>query len=73
MGRVGQHLPGAPITLDQVRMLQLRQRRLRRSAERDKRTLEGLGIEPTALEIVLPTYLARFRERGQFTQVSAAS
>ena len=41
-------------------------------AERDKRTLEGLGIEPTALEIVLPTYLARFRERGEFTPARAA-
>ena len=26
-------------------------------AVRDKRTLPGLGIEPTALEVVLPTYL----------------
>ena len=26
----------------------------------------------TALEIVLPTYLVRFRERGEFTQPTAA-
>jgi hypothetical protein len=42
-------------------------------AESERRTLEGLGIEPTALEVVLPTYFSRFRERGQLTQVSAAS
>ena len=72
MGRVGQHLPGAPITLDQVRMLQF-DNVVSTEAERDKRTLEGLGITPTALEIVLPTYLTRFRERGQFTQISASS
>jgi NADH dehydrogenase len=70
MGRVGQHLPGAPITLDQVRMLRF-DNVVSADAERDKRTLEGLGITPTALEIVLPTYLTRFRERGQFTRVSA--
>jgi len=40
-------------------------------AKSDVRTLEGLGIEPTALEIVLPTYLNRFREHGQFTQMRA--
>jgi uncharacterized protein YbjT (DUF2867 family) len=71
LGRVGQHLPGAPITLDQVRMLRF-DNVVSADAERDKRTLAGLGIEPTALEIVLPTYLTRFRERGQFTQVRAA-
>jgi NADH dehydrogenase len=37
-------------------------------AAEEKRTLEGLGIEPTALEIVLPTYLKRFREHGEFAQ-----
>ena len=72
MGRVGQHLPGAPITLDQVRMLRF-DNVVSADAERDKRTLEGLGIAPTALEIVLPTYLTRFRERGQFTQARASS
>ncbi len=71
MGRVGQHLPGAPLTLDQVRMLTF-DNVVSPEAEQEKRTLEGLGIEPTALEIVLPTYLARFRERGEFTPANAA-
>jgi NADH dehydrogenase len=71
MGRVGQHMPGAPLTLDQVRMLQF-DVVVSEAAKADGRTLEGLGIEPTALEIVLPTYLGRFRERGEFTRVRAA-
>jgi NADH dehydrogenase len=71
MGRVGQHLPGAPLTFDQVRMLQL-DNVVSEAAKVEGRTLHGLGIEPTALEIVLPTYLRRFRERGEFTQVRAA-
>jgi uncharacterized protein YbjT (DUF2867 family) len=69
IGRIGNYVPGAPITLDQVRMLQF-DNVVSAAAERDKRTLEGLGIAPTALEVVLPTYLTRFRERGQFTQVN---
>ncbi len=71
IGRIGDVLPGAPITSDQVRMLRF-DNVVSADAERDKRTLQGLGIEPTALEIVLPTYLARFRERGEFTQARAA-
>jgi NADH dehydrogenase len=42
-------------------------------ALRENRTLSGLGIEPTASEIVLPTYLVRFRERGEFTLPKPAS
>ena len=30
------------------------------------RTLEGLGIAPTALEAIVPSYLVRYRRRGQF-------
>jgi len=71
MGRVGQLMPGRPITVDQVRMLQF-DNIVSDEAKRDGRTLEGLGIDPTALEIVLPTYLVRFRERGEFTPPSAA-
>ena len=72
MGRVGQYLPGAPLTSDQVRMLQF-DTVVSADAIDDGRTLQGLGVEPTALEIVLPTYLARFRDRGEFSQIRPAS
>ena len=39
------------------------------AAKAEGRTLEGLGIDPTPTEVVLPTYLTRFREQGEFTQV----
>jgi NADH dehydrogenase len=70
MGRVGQHLPGKPITLDQVRMLMF-DNVVSPEAEREKHTLQGLGIEPTSLEIVLPTYLVRFREHGEFANAAS--
>ena len=66
MGRVGGSVPGAPITADQVEMLKS-DNVVSRAAEDEGRTLAGLGIEATALDIVLPTYLARFREQGEFT------
>jgi NADH dehydrogenase len=71
IGRVGQHLPGAPITLDQVRMLRF-DTIVSEEARREERTLEGLGIAPTALDVVLPTYITHYRERGEFTQVRPA-
>lgn len=70
MGRFGQWVPGKPITLDQVRMLMF-DNVVSDEAVREKRTFEGLGIEPTALEIVLPTYLTRFREHGEFIQAAS--
>ena len=42
-----------------------RQRRVAH-AEREGRTLAGLGIAPTAMEAVVPSYLWRFRKTGQF-------
>ena len=60
------------ITLDQVRMLRF-DNVVSEEAKSENRTLEGLGINPTALEVVLPTYLTRFRERGQFTQPRTAA
>lgn len=71
MGGVGAFLPGKPLTSDQVRMLRF-DNVVSENAKRDGRTLEGLAIEPTALEVVLPTYLARFRERGEFTAARTA-
>lgn len=35
-------------------------------AIREGRTLEGLGIAPTSIESVVPSYLWRFRKHGQF-------
>jgi uncharacterized protein YbjT (DUF2867 family) len=68
MGHFGEFVPGQPLTSDQVRMLRF-DTIVSEQAEKEGRTLAGLGIDATALEVVLPTYLTRFRERGQFTQV----
>ena len=54
-----------PITSDQVRLL--------RSDNVADATLPGLaelGVEPTAIKAVLPTYLWRFRSGGQFAEVA---
>ncbi len=56
-----QYAPGKPLTRDQVLLL-----------KRDNvvspgaKGLEDLGIVPTSLGIVLPTYLDRFRKGGRF-------
>ena len=36
-------------------------------AVKQGRTLEGIGIQPTMLASVLPSYLVQYRPRGQFT------
>jgi len=33
--------------------------------------LSDLGVQPTALEPILPTYLYRFRKGGQFADIEA--
>ena len=68
LARIAQYLPGSPLTPDQVRMLQF-DNVVSEEAKADGRTLEGLGVNATALDIVLPTYMARFRIRGEFTQI----
>lgn len=67
-GAILQLLPGAPIlTVDQVRMLR-RDAVVSEAAKAEGRTLEGLGIAPTAIESVVPDYLERFRPRGEFSR-----
>lgn len=61
MGAITQWLPSPPLTADQVRLL-----------KRDNVPSAGspgltdLGITPTAVEAVIPTYLDRFRARGYY-------
>jgi NADH dehydrogenase len=61
-----QWLPKPPLTIDQVRLLQT-DNVVSEAASRDGRTLQDLGIEPIAIEAVVPDYLERFRLRGQFS------
>ncbi len=52
-------LPVPPLTRDQVRMLQIDN-----VVSDGAAGLAELGIQPTAAEIILPTYLARYRRGG---------
>jgi uncharacterized protein YbjT (DUF2867 family) len=60
-----QFLPKPPLTPDQVEMLKY-DNVVSAEAMADGRTLEALGIEPTAMESIVPSYLWRFRKTGQF-------
>jgi uncharacterized protein YbjT (DUF2867 family) len=60
-----QFLPKPPLTPDQVELLRT-DNVVSDAAKRERRTLEGLGIAPTAIESIAPTYLWRFRKTGQF-------
>jgi NADH dehydrogenase len=61
-------LPGAPITQDQWRMLQ-RDNVVPAGAE----GFDALGVTPTPLATVAPTWLVRFRRHGRFGQLGAAA
>jgi NADH dehydrogenase len=43
------------------------------AAKADGRTLEGIGLQPTAMEAVVPGYLWRFRKAGQFSKPEGPS
>jgi len=60
-----QWLPKPPLTPDQVELLK-RDNVVSGEAEREGRTLRALGIEPVAMETIVPSYLWRFRKTGQF-------
>lgn len=60
-------LPDAlKLTRDQVTLLQT-DNVVSEAAKSEGRTIEALGIVPTAMEAVVPGYLWRFRKAGQFT------
>jgi uncharacterized protein YbjT (DUF2867 family) len=53
------------LTRDQVTLLE-RDNVVSDSAKAERRTLEGMGITATSLEAIVPSYLVRFRQHGQF-------
>jgi uncharacterized protein YbjT (DUF2867 family) len=62
MGLVGQFLPKPPLTLDQAMLLEVD------SVVRPGRQgFAELGLVPTAAEVILPTYLDRFRVGGRYS------
>ena len=60
-----QFMPKPLLTPDQVEMLRT-DNIVSAAAERQGRTFAAFGIEPTAMEVVVPSYLWRFRKTGQF-------
>jgi uncharacterized protein YbjT (DUF2867 family) len=62
-------MPKPMLTRDQVKMLE-RDNVVSAEAAREQRTLEGLGINPTAMRAILPGYLWRYRKAGQFTKAA---
>jgi NADH dehydrogenase len=69
--QVLQYLPKPPLTPDQVELLK-RDNVVSDAATREGRTLAGLGIDATAIETIVPSYLWRFRKTGQFRTGRAA-
>ncbi|MGB5093223.1 MAG: complex I NDUFA9 subunit family protein [Parvibaculum sp.] len=68
--RFMQLLPKPLLTVDQVRLLRS-DNVVSAQALAEGRTIEDLGIQPTAPQAILETYLYRFRRTGQYEQVTA--
>jgi uncharacterized protein YbjT (DUF2867 family) len=66
MGGIMGLLPAPLLTADQVELLKA-DNVVSDAAKAEGRTLEGLGIEPETVEVIVPTYLYRYRKAGQFT------
>jgi len=60
-----QFMPTPLLTPDQVELLRA-DNVVSPAAMDEGRTLQGLGIEPAAMEAIVPSYLWRFRKTGQF-------
>lgn len=66
MGLIGQFLPNPPLTFDQALLLETD------SVVRPGRPgFAELGLTPTAAEVILPTYLDRFRSGGRYNTPAA--
>ena len=57
-----------PLTSDQVTLLRS-DNIVSDAARSEGRTLEAIGIAPVLAEVILPSYLVRYRQQGQFTKI----
>ncbi|WP_223478861.1 complex I NDUFA9 subunit family protein [Oricola indica] len=71
-GRIFGMLPKPLLTVDQVELLKS-DNVVSDEAETEGRSFAGIGIRPTTMDAILPTYLWRYRETGQFTKPAAPS
>jgi len=65
MGKIMQMLPSPLLTADQVELLKS-DNIVSEEAAKEGRTLEGIGIDPSTVAAILPTYLGMFAEHGQY-------
>nr|WP_321446177.1 complex I NDUFA9 subunit family protein [uncultured Cohaesibacter sp.] len=65
MGAVFERLPKPVLTRDQVKLLK-RDNIVSKEAIAEGRSFEGLGMQPLAIEAVVPTYLWSYRSTGQY-------
>ena len=63
-------MPKPLLTADRVRLLGI-DNVVSEAAIADRRTLQGFGITPRPLDAVLPSYLWRFSQNGQFDRQTA--
>ncbi len=71
MSKMTGWMPGAPITSDQVKLLQS-DYVVSNVAEKQGLTLNGLGIQAKTMEATMPAYLVRFKPNGQYGTKHAA-
>ena len=64
MGAVTGWLPGAPLTRDQVEML-----KTDNVVSSGSQGLSDLGVTPTAIQAILPTYMDVYRRGGRFATI----
>jgi hypothetical protein len=60
------------ITNDQIQLLKS-DNVVSTEAEKGGHTLQTLGIKPVSVDAVLPTYMVRYREHGQFSKAGKAA
>ena len=60
-----QLMPKPLLTVDQLLMLGY-DNVVSQAAQGAGQTLEGLGVSPTAMDVILPTYLEQYRRTGQY-------